>query len=454
MASNNVLVANELRAAAAREAYAVLISDFAENNNVTVLSFNAAGLVAELSSPLVSMRSGAEANTFWYSYGQTPGLAIEETPLMVTIAIRENQAILPGQTAGPEFAQRAFIRQRADGDLITLYGTVGTELLEYIAVIGTLQPIGEAKGVILSLIPYTLLMGIALGLFLSWIHARQIARPILQISAAAERMQYLEPEAVSGIRSKDELGQLSSNLDALYASLRDNISQLQQEMEKVNRLERTKTELMQSAGHELKTPIAALSGMLEGMLDNIGVYRDKEKYLLECKGQVEKLSLLVGEILQASQAEGAEVAEYVETSVEDLLRQALADFAIPMEDKGLRLITELSPVNITTDPSALYRVFTNLISNAARHTPSGGEVHITLRPGEFTIENSCAPITPEELSRLFEPFYTGSYSRDKLESGTGLGLYIVKRNLEMLQIPRKAEGTEIGLKITLILLHS
>ena len=441
----------ELRAAATWEAYAAKIHDFVESNNVTVLSFNNAGLVAELSSPLVSMLSGVEANTFWIGYGQEFGPLGEEVPLMITVAINERQAFVPGpgQTAGSEFMQRAYIRQRTGGDMITLNGAVGTELLEYVTVVGTLQPIGEAKGVILSLIPYALLMGIALGLLLSWLHARRISKPILQISAAAERMQYLEPEALSGIRTRDELGQLSFNLDALYGSLRENISQLQQEMEKVNRLERTKTELMQSAGHELKTPIAALSGMLEGMIDNIGVYRDKDKYLRECKGQIEKLSLLVGEILQASRAEGEEAVEFTETAVDELLRQALADFALPGEDKGLRLTTELTSVSIITDPSALYRVFTNLISNAVRYTPPGGEVRITLRPGEFTLENSCAPIAPEELSRLFEPFYTCSYSRDKQESGTGLGLYIVKRNLEMLQIPYSAESTEMGLKVTL-----
>jgi len=443
----------DLRAAETQVACKELISSFVEANNVTVISYTAAGLAAELSSPLVTMQSGGEANTFWFSYGNTgSGLAYGDMPL-ISIALRENNTGPMHTGARHEIMQRAVIRSNHDsGDLITLNRAIETALMDQITVIGTLQPIDEAKGVIFSLMPYALLMGLTLGLFFSWVYARQISKPILQISAATEHMQLLEPAVVSGIRSQDELGLLSSNLDALYVSLCDNIAQLHKEMDKVNRLERTKTEMMQSASHELKTPIAALSGMLEGMIDNIGVYQDKEKYLLECKGQVEKLSLLVGEILRSSQAESAESVEFIETQLADLVNQALTDHIFAADEKGLHLVTELVPVTIITDPDSLYRVLTNLIGNAVRHTPSGGEIRIDLQPEEFYVENTCAPIYDEELPKLFEPFYTRSYSRNKLESGTGLGLYIVKRNLEMLQIPYIAESTEFGLRITLKLM--
>lgn len=303
---------------------------------------------------------------------------------------------------------------------------------------------------ILSLMPYVLTISIAVGLFLSWIYARQISKPILQISDAAEKMKHLEPDAVSGIRSQDELGLLSGNLDALYLSLRENIDSLQKEMEKVSCLEKSKTEMMQSASHELKTPIAALSGMLDGMLDNIGVYRDRDRYLLECKAQIEKLSLLVSEILNALKADiSEELAESEETSIDGLLQYALADHAVSIQKKQLQITSDLSAVVMMTNPAVLYRVLTNLVGNAVRHTHEDGAIAIVLSAEKLVIENQCDAIPPEDVAKLFEPFYTRSYSRDKTESGTGLGLYIVKRDLERLGIPYQAESTQMGLKFSL-----
>jgi two-component system sensor kinase Ihk len=455
----------QLRQAAEQEEQAELIAAFLERNNATAVAFDAAGaLIAELSSPLVSL-AGGEDNVYIASYRASSPIN-KEDPSLYSFAIRAVPRPLDGLDTGPGgldiggFAagpggpqQRTFISRRDGlfGDVITLSGRVDTDTLGSITVSGTMQPIGEAKGVILSLMPYALLAAVILGLLLSWIYARQISKPILQISAAAERMQVMEPQAVSNIRSRDELGLLSQNLDALYASLCENIGQLQQEMAKVNRLERDKTELMQSASHELKTPIAALSGMLEGMIDNIGVYRDKEKYLHECLGQVEKLTALVAEILNASQAEGAQAGlpAFTETALDELVEHALADHAVLLESKELRLQTELLPVTISTEPAAFYRVLTNLIGNAARHTPPHGEIRLVLNQRHFSIENTCPPIPPQELSKLCEPFYTLSYSRGKAESGTGLGLYIVKRNLEMLNIPYTLENTKLGLKVQL-----
>jgi two-component system sensor kinase Ihk len=303
----------------------------------------------------------------------------------------------------------------------------------------------------LALMPYVLVIGFAIALFFAWLYARQISKPILRISDAAIKMQHMEPDAVSGIRTNDELGQLSNNLDELYANLRENIGHLRDEMKKANRLERSKTDMMQSASHELKTPISALSGMLDGMLDNVGAYKNRDKYLLECKEQVTKLSVLVGEILNASRADKCDDELVLEdTAVDILAERALEDYTVTIDEKQLDVNKELRHTVIVADPSILYRIFTNLFSNAVHYTPNGGKINIVLSEDYFSIENQCAPIPDEELQKLFEPFFTRSYNRDKTESGTGLGLYIVKRNLERLGINYDMKQTGLGLKISLI----
>jgi len=106
----------------------------------------------------------------------------------------------------------------------------------------------------LSLLPYVFFSAIAMGLLFAWVYARRISKPILQISGATQKMQLMEPDVCSGVRSSDELGLLSQNLDSLYASLLKNIEALKFEKDNATALERSKTEMLQSASHELKTP--------------------------------------------------------------------------------------------------------------------------------------------------------------------------------------------------------
>lgn len=429
----------KLQAAESEGACAGFIAEFSEENNVNVLSFHRSGmLIPTMSTPFLGM----SGENVWFS-------GVRQEPVdgkqAYTIQIRDFNFVEGEPDTGLSVKWMSSNEQNA----IMLEGKVGTDIVDSIVVSGTLQPIDEAKGVILSLIPYVLAIAIVIGLILSAIYARQISKPILQISSAAFRMQQMDPDIRSGLTTNDELGQLSKNLDVLYTDLLENIAHLKSEMDKVNRLERSKTELMQNASHELKTPIAALNGMIEGMLDNIGVYQNKDKYLAECKAQVDKLSRLVAEILGASKADlAADALAISQVAVDEMVARAVTENDYRIRERELRLAQELPAISVATDPDIFYHVISNLISNAVRYTPRGGAVRIYVDGDDTTrrliIENECEPIPQEELPKLFEPFYTRSYSRDKAESGTGLGLYIAKRSLERLGMPYEAKSTETG----------
>lgn len=450
--SNANALAASLRAAEGQQACSLLISDFVSKNNATVMAFDAENmLLPELSSPFVTMRV-EEGTGVFYSVIQGQSTDGAEGA-QYSVIIRQTQTASGGETAPHEdqpnvaFAKRTLISSERQTALSV---SIGTELVDHISVTSTLQPIDEAKEVIVSLLPYMLVIGVALALLCAWLYARQISKPVLSISDAAVRMQRLDPDTRSGIRTNDELGVLSSNLDTLYESLIKNIASLNCEMEKVAKLEQSKTEMMQSASHELKTPIAALGGMLDGMLDGVGAYKDRDKYLGECKAQVEKLSILVSEILNASRADSSEQEPALEeTRLDALVEQALAEYAYQLREKRLAVSSNMTETTLYTDPTALYRALTNLVSNAARYTPEGGEVRLELSEKTLSIENQCEPIPEGELPKMFEPFYTRNFSRDRSQSGVGLGLYIVKRNLERLGVAVTAQLTDLGLKITL-----
>ena len=410
-------------------------------------------------------------------------------------ALKPDDALTQIMLMDPREAPIAQYSQQSEKDGVMVRWTIGTgpinsismeervdsALIGVIRVRGALQPIDEAKGVILSLLPYVLGAAIILGLFLSGVFANRVSKPLLTISDAALRMQAMNAGVKSGIRTDDELGQLSLNLDALYETLLNNIENLRAEMDEVNRLERSKTEMMQSASHELKTPVAALSGMLEGMIDNIGIYRDKEKYLIECKTEVDKLASLVGEILEASKqdAPGFEPA-CVTVDAGGIINSALSDFERDIAAKRLTLEKTVENAKISTDPAVFHRIISNLLSNAIRYSPERGVISVSLSPAAnggdgsgcgssgssgsgsdggssgsgcgnsssggmwmLAIRNDCAePIADGELEKLVEPFYTRNFSRDRDKSGTGLGLYIVRQALERLQIGYRLEYSD------------
>lgn len=441
-----------LKASTSQEECAALIAAYTEEYNVTVTTLGADGkTMMALSSPFVSLKN----HEIGYNQMMINGKKAEEESF--SAALEQIYLVLQPEPGGEGRTKVTVSDQKVEAFIMYDLGTemifeaeIGTELISKIEVQGTLQPIEEARGVILSLIPYALAAGTAIGLCLAWLYARQISKPILTLSATAVRMKNLEPGVVSGLKTNDELGILSENLDSLYQSLSETISSLKCEMEKVNRLEQSKTEMMQSASHELKTPIAALSGMLDGMLDHIGVYQDKDKYLAKCKEQVEKLSFLVKEILDASRADtgrGEEVCTDIE--VDDVIRQLLTEYDLMIEEKSLQILVQTSHVVLWTEAESLTRVIANLIGNAVLYTPAGGKIRITLSEEQLQIENESRMIPEEELAKLFEPFYTRSSSRDRTENGTGLGLYIVKRNLERMSIPYQAGNSPNGFMITM-----
>lgn len=426
-----------LKQAATQEECVGLIKAFSLANNAFVISYDKENVfIPDLSSPLIMM-------------GENKGFRIILNTKGEVQDNKEKYVIEAPKTDNVLFSYQ-------NGNNITFTKSIGNSLIDHILISGTLQPIDEAKNVIISLMPYLLVLDILIALLAAFFYAKRLTRPILAISQAAAAMQRMTPDVLSNIKTQDELGELSQNLDSMYLSLCENIKNLKHEMETVQKLEQLKADFMRAAGHELKTPVAALNGIVEGMIDNVGKYKDKDKYLLESKLLIDKLSSLINEILVASNMDKTKSApQFERIGISDLLSKVIGEYSILIEEKQLQISIEESDFIICTDEKLLSGVLSNILSNAVKHTLDGGKINISLSVNGdhavLSIENQCGTIDAEELPKLFEPFYTLSYSRDRRKSGTGLGLYIVRKNLEQLQIAYKLENTELGLKFSLFL---
>ncbi|WP_186429609.1 HAMP domain-containing sensor histidine kinase [Clostridium sp. BSD9I1] len=429
-ANTEVLVEN-IKSAKEDEEISKLIAEFSTLNNANVMVYDEKDeLIVELSTPF---------NLYYNANEDAPRVRIKVDK------ITENQ--------NTNKKREVFIfRNKASSIEFKKY--IGTNAIGYIRINGTMQPINEAKGVIISLAPYLLVVDILIALIAAYLYSKKITNPIVKLSDTARQMQTLTPDIKSGLRAKNEIGELSENLDLLYEKLCSNIDNLKIEMDKVSELEKSKTDFMRAASHELKTPISALNGIIEGMIDNVGVYKDRDKYLLKSKKLIDSLTSLLNEILNASRLQIIEnTVKQEEIKLCELVESTLEDNQLFIDEKKLNVILPKLDFTIQSDKVILKTIISNVISNAVRYTVEKGNINIaTMEESNlycFSVENQCDNIPEGELQKLFEPFYTRNYSRNKNKSGTGLGLYIVKRNFEKLGLSYKLENTALGLKFSI-----
>ena len=149
-------------------------------------------------------------------------------------------------------------------------------------------------------------------------------------------------------------------------------------MERARELERQRLAFFSAASHELKTPVTILKGQLSGMLDGVGVYRDREKYLARSLQVAGRMEALVGELLAVSRMEsdGASRREAVELSA--LTAEKLAQDAELLEQRGMTAVEALEPGLLVEGERALLgRAVENLLSNAALYSQEGAEIRVT-----------------------------------------------------------------------------
>ena len=138
--------------------------------------------------------------------------------------------------------------------------------------------------------------------------------------------------------------------------------------------------------------------------------------------------------------------------ISGMLQSVCRKFLGPMEDKRIRLCTDIRPgVRLQGDPQLMEKVFTNVIGNAVAYSPPGAVITVTQTEGRFSVENSGVHIAEEDLARIFTPFYRVDKSRSRNSGGSGLGLYITKTILDHHGIRCAMSNTETGVLFTAFL---
>ena len=297
----------------------------------------------------------------------------------------------------------------------------------------------EARDISLGFLPYSLLASFVLSLIASYLYARMISAPILEIKQMTKRMKRLDRTASLPIHSQDEIGVLKQQINDLYHHLLEVIDNLEQQKQENLKLEQMKVEFLRGASHELKTPLASLKIILENMRDKIGRYKDRDRYLLVSLDIVDEMNQIVLEILSLSSVQelGGD-KEWIQ--LDDVVNRILTQNQVLVENRSLSIDNYLRATSIFMNLPILKLVLSNIISNAVKHSDKGGVIRIGLENEgtDFVIENTI--VSKEN---------TPTKVQSKKEGG--LGLFVVKYLLEHEELSYRFEESSTGRRFVMVL---
>lgn len=261
-----------------------------------------------------------------------------------------------------------------------------------------------------------ILIAVLLGLFL----ARTITRPVRDLTEATRALAEGRLNQPVQVRSEDELGELTKTFNKMSSDL-ENSKTLRRQM-------------TADIAHDLRTPLAVITGYLEGLKD--GVIKPSPKRFAVMYDEALYLQRLIEDLRTLSLADAGELSIVLQ-SVQpgELVKRLEISYQNQAEQKGIRLTATIQPdlPPIKADPERMQQALNNLVSNAMRFTPAGGEISLSARrQGDsiwVDVKDTGSGIAPDVLPHIFERFYQGDTSRQ--EGGSGLGLAIARSIIEL-----------------------
>ena len=231
----------------------------------------------------------------------------------------------------------------------------------------------------------------------------------------------------------DEIGQLR----AAFAGM---ASKIREQFEGLKETDRLRRELVSNVSHDLRTPLASMHGYVETLLikNEALSANERRRYLEITHKHTQRLSKLVEDLFELSKLDSASVHPSLEYfSLAELLQDVTQEFELQAQKKGIAIQVNSRPEASTVyaDIGLMQRVLENLIRNALKYTPRGGNISISLekRPGcvAVAVADTGCGIAEEDLDRVFDRFYRSEQEDEDPSTSAGLGLAIVRRILDL-----------------------
>ncbi|HWF54296.1 MAG TPA: HAMP domain-containing sensor histidine kinase [Solirubrobacteraceae bacterium] len=267
--------------------------------------------------------------------------------------------------------------------------------------------------------------GALLALLLSYVLARRLARPIDQLSAATRRLSAGEDAVAVPVDGEDEIAELGRSFNAMAGQLA--------------RSREAQRNFLESVSHELKTPLTAIRGYGEALAEDAVNAPEAGAVIVV---ESERLSRLVSDLLELARFGRADfIVARVPVDLGAVAAQTVQRHARRARELGVELSAETIPGAAGLgDDQRLLQACSNLVENALRLTPAGGEVRLRAEGRELSVTDTGPGLAADELPHAFERFYLHRRYRSEREVGSGLGLAIVRELVEAMGGTVRATG--------------
>jgi signal transduction histidine kinase len=271
---------------------------------------------------------------------------------------------------------------------------------------------------------------------------RGIARPVRLTADAAGRIAGGDLSGRVPTDGPGEVGQLERTFNTMAASLERTLADLEERNRTLVESERVKGELVSNVSHELRTPLASVLGFSSLMLQRDVPAEERRRYLEVIQAEARRLASLLNDLLDLERVE----QETLELRLEEIDLNALLVMQVTLYSAqsgthALNFHAAAEPVLITGDRDRLAQVVGNILSNAIKYSPDGGDVEVSASligdEAWVWVRDEGLGIPDEHQDRIFTKFFRGDVGRDQGIAGTGLGLVLARQIVE-------AHGGQIG----------
>lgn len=285
------------------------------------------------------------------------------------------------------------------------------------------------KDLFLSAFIILIFTALAIGL---WLY-RSIATPLVKLKKATQNIKEGNLDFVLDVEGNDEFSQLCQDFEEMRHRLKEST-------EEKNLIEKENKELISNISHDLKTPITAVKGYVEGIMDGVADTPEKmDRYVRTIYNKTNEMDHLINELTFYSKIDTNRIPyTFSKLNVEDYFSDCAEEVGLELETKGIELVYANyveNDVVVIADGEQIRRVIHNIIGNAIKYMDKKrGIIQIRVKDvGDFIqveIEDNGKGIGAKDLPYIFDRFYRTDISRNSSKGGSGIGLSIVKKILE------------------------
>lgn len=395
------------------------LGSYLNQNPITIAEAVASALTSEINSG----KSITELRPLVEEYARKYGAVIivfNRLGVEILTAGERGTEVTGNWCAGPMTARGARMIAVPIGSEFNPSGFVGVILTRE----SSLEAASESfKSSMIRAFFISAVLSLMFAFLVGFVLTKSISEPLRNAILGAEKLTEGNFEVQLPVVDSSEIGELSNSVNLLAARLRE--------------LEKRRLETAADIAHEFKTPLTIVKANIEAMAD--GILPVSKESFEKISSEIDRLTKLVDELKEIKLLESKEKIYPLEnTDLVQFIRDKVSSYKVLTEGKNIDLEVKLPelPQIVRVNKEKLTQVIDNIFSNALRFTDSGGKITIGVKEhrneARIFVSNTGIGIPPEKIPLVFERFYTAEESRSREKSGSGLGLSIAKKLVELM----------------------